>query len=164
VARPRLKVARLRPEAVLPRYMTDGAAGLDLAAAVAEPVLLGPGERRAIGTGLAVEIPAGFEGQVRPRSGLALARGVTLANAPGTIDADYRGELQVLLVNLGSEPVAIEPGQRIAQLVIAPVARAEVVEVEGVDRLGDSARGGGGFGSTGAGEDTRDVAREEGRR
>jgi dUTP pyrophosphatase len=126
--------------------MTDAAAGLDLAAAIDESQVLGPGARAAIGTGWAMAIPVGFEGQVRPRSGLALRHGLTVANAPGTIDADYRGEVKVLLVNLGAEPVVIEPGQRIAQLVIAPVARAELALVA---ELGDSSRGGGGFGSTG---------------
>lgn len=126
--------------------MTDAAAGLDLAAAIDEAQVLAPGARAAIGTGWAMAIQVGFEGQVRPRSGLALRHGLTVANAPGTIDADYRGEVKVLLVNLGAEPVVIEPGQRIAQLVIAPVARAELVTVA---ELGDSVRGGGGFGSTG---------------
>lgn len=144
-----LRVQRLRPSnppLPLPAYQTDGAAGLDLLADVAEPLRLAPGERRAVPTGLAVEIPPGFEGQVRPRSGLALRHGLTLLNSPGTIDADYRGELRVLLVNLGSETVEIGRGERIAQLVIAPVARATLREVE---RLGDTCRGDGGFGHTG---------------
>lgn len=143
---PRVEIVKLRLDAVVPRYMSAAAAGLDLAAALDESVALQPGERRAIGTGLALAIPDGFEGQVRPRSGMALEAGVTVANAPGTIDADYRGELKVILVNLGAAPVTIEPGQRIAQLVIAPVVRAELVEVE---ELPSSARGAGGFGSTG---------------
>ncbi len=143
---PRVEIVKLRLDAVVPRYMSAAAAGLDLAAAVDESATLEPGERRAIGTGLALAIPDGFEGQVRPRSGMALKAGVTVANAPGTIDADYRGELKVILVNLGAEPVRIEPGQRIAQLVIAPVVRADLVEV---DELPPSARGTGGFGSTG---------------
>lgn len=137
---------RLRPDAVVPRYMTDGAAGLDLVAAIDAAIELAPGARVAVGTGLAVAIPSGFEGQVRPRSGLAREHGITVANAPGTIDADYRGHLMVLLVNLGSAPVTIASGQRIAQLVIAPVARAELVEV---DALPATERGAGGFGSTG---------------
>lgn len=143
---PEVQIRRLRPDAVLPRYMTEGAAGMDLSAALDAPVVLAPGERAAIGTGLAMALPAGYEAQVRPRSGLAARHGVTVANAPGTVDADYRGEVRVLLVNLGREPVTVAPGQRIAQLVIAPVSRARVTEVEG---LPPSQRGAGGFGSTG---------------
>jgi dUTP diphosphatase len=152
VASPTLSVRRLRSDAVLPRYMTDGAAGLDLAAAIDQPVEILPGGRAAVGTGLAIAIPYGFEGQVRPRSGLALRHGLTVANAPGTIDADYRGELVVILINLGREPVQIAPGHRIAQLVIAPVAQAAIAEV---DVLPETMRGDGGFGSTGLG-DNRD--------
>jgi dUTP pyrophosphatase len=144
---PRVQVVRLRPDAVVPEYMSDAAAGLDLAAAVDEAVVMEPGQRRAVGTGLAVAIPRGHEGQVRPRSGMALELGLTVANAPGTIDADYRGELKVILINLGRRAVVVESGQRIAQLVIAPVARAEIIEV---DELPPSGRGAGGFGSTGA--------------
>jgi dUTP pyrophosphatase len=147
VDRPRIKLARLRENAIVPRYMTAGAAGMDLACALEAPLVLGPGERRAVPTGWAIEIPEGYEGQVRPRSGAALRRGLSVPNAPGTIDSDYRGELAVILINLGQEPIEIEPGMRIAQLVIAPVARAELVEV---DELAPSAREGGGFGSTGA--------------
>lgn len=142
-----LQVRRLRSDAVVPRYMTELAAGMDLTAALDDVVVLAPGARAAVSTGLAIAIPAGYEGQVRPRSGLARDRGVTVLNAPGTIDADYRGELMVLLVNLGQEPARIEPGQRIAQLVIARVASLEVVEVA---ELSSTQRGGGGFGSTGA--------------
>ena len=130
----------------LPRYETDGAAGLDLRAAIATPLVLAPMERRAIPTGLRVAIPRGFEGQVRARSGLALKHGIALVNAPGTLDSDYRGELQVLLVNLGPEPFAIERGMRIAQLVVSPVERVEVVAVSALDA---TTRGAGGFGSTG---------------
>ena len=126
--------------------MSDNAAGLDLVCASDAPVRLMTGERLAVPTGLAIAIPPGFEGQVRPRSGLALESGVTVVNAPGTIDADYRGELKVLLVNLGAEPVTLEPGQRIAQLVIAPVERVVISEVE---ELSHTRRGSGGFGSTG---------------
>ena len=143
---PRVLVRRLRPDAVVPRYMTAGAAGMDLCAALDEALELAPGERAAVATGLALAIPAGYEGQVRPRSGLAREHGVTVANAPGTIDSDYTGHVQVLLVNLGRAPVRIEPGQRIAQLVIAPVVQAELAEV---DALPETSRGGGGFGSTG---------------
>lgn len=141
------QVSRLRSDAVIPRYMTEGAAGMDLYAAMDAPVTLAPGERAAISTGLAMAIPAGYEGQVRPRSGLAATHGVTVVNAPGTIDADYRGEVRVWLVNLGQSSVTLAPGQRIAQLVIAPVIQAQPVEVES---LPPSERGAGGFGSTGA--------------
>ena len=131
-----------------PVYATEGAAGADLTACLPDrgAVILGPGERKVIPTGLALELPEGWEGQVRPRSGLALRLGVTVANAPGTIDSDYRGELGVLLVNLGAEPAEIRHGDRVAQLVLAPVARAEWLEAED---LAPSARGAGGFGSTG---------------
>lgn len=130
----------------LPAYQTAWSAGCDLRAAVTTSVVLQPGDRAAVPTGLRIAIPPGFEGQVRPRSGLALRQGLTVANAPGTIDADYRGELQVLLINLGAEPVRIERGDRIAQLVIAPVVQAELAVVADLD---DTPRGAGGFGSTG---------------
>jgi dUTP pyrophosphatase len=132
----------------LPAYATDGAAGLDLVAAVPldAPLTLNPGARAAVPTGLEMAIPPGFEGQVRPRSGLALKHGVTVLNAPGTIDADYRGEVAVILINLGAEPVAIARGDRIAQLVVAAVARAAPVAVTELDA---TLRGAGGFGSTG---------------
>jgi dUTP pyrophosphatase len=144
-----IKVMRLRPDASplpLPKYQTEHAAGLDLLADVPEPVVLQPFERAAIPTGLAVEIPPGFEGQVRPRSGLALKAGITCLNSPGTIDADYRGEVKVILGNLSREAFTVRRGDRIAQLVISPVARVALAEV---DELGDSDRGAGGFGSTG---------------
>ena len=132
----------------LPTYHSEYAAGLDVVAGVPEeaPVLLAPGARALILTGFAIELPAGFEAQLRPRSGLALKSGVTLLNSPGTIDADYRGEVKVLLVNLGSEPFTVRRGERIAQLV---VARVEHVRVEAVIELGGTGRGQGGFGSTG---------------
>ena len=131
----------------LPAYETQGAAGLDLRAALPERTLeLAPGARSLVPTGLVLALPPGSEGQVRPRSGLALRHGVTVLNAPGTIDADYRGEVQVLLVNLGQEPFAIRHGDRIAQLIVAPVAQARLVEVESLE---DTVRGAGGFGSTG---------------
>ena len=130
----------------LPDYATAGAAGADVCAAVEDDLVLEPGERAAVPTGLVVEIPMGFEGQVRPRSGLAIRHGLTVVNAPGTIDSDYRGELKVLMVNLGSEPATISRGERIAQLVIAPVTRAAFVESA---ELSPSERGDGGFGSTG---------------
>ena len=131
----------------LPAYATAGAAGLDLLAAVSEPVTLVPMARALIPTGLRLALPDGFEAQVRPRSGLALRHGVTLLNAPGTIDCDYRGELAVILVNFGAEPFAIERGARIAQLVLAPVQRLAWVERPG--GLDGTIRGSGGFGSTG---------------
>jgi dUTP pyrophosphatase len=130
----------------LPAYATEGSAGLDLLAAVSEAVTLQPGARALIPTGLSLALPQGYEAQVRPRSGLALKHGLTLLNSPGTIDADYRGEVQVILVNLGEEPVTIPRGMRIAQLVLAPVTRAALEEVP---ELPPSARGAGGFGSTG---------------
>jgi dUTP pyrophosphatase len=126
--------------------MTAGASGADLSSAADGPVTLAPGERAAVPTGLALEIPRGYEGQVRPRSGLARRSGVTLVNAPGTIDSDYRGEVTVLLVNLGREPHTIAPGDRIAQLVVASVAEVALAEA---DELGETARGAGGFGHTG---------------
>jgi len=139
-----LRVGQRGPPLDLPRYQTAGAAGLDLRAD--EDVLLAPGERRPVPTGLAVEIPPGHEGQVRPRSGLAARHGIGMVNAPGTIDSDYRGEVVVILVNHGQAPFAARRGERIAQLVIAPVAR---VEVELAERLSDTDRGDRGFGSTG---------------
>jgi dUTP pyrophosphatase len=138
------RVGERGPPIDLPRYETAGAAGMDLRAD--EPFTLAPGERRLVPTGLALEIPPGHEGQVRPRSGLALRHGVGMVNAPGTIDSDYRGEVGVILVNHGQAPVSFARGDRIAQLVIAPVTRA-VVEL--VDGLTESERGAGGFGSTG---------------
>ena len=130
----------------LPAYVTALSAGLDVRAANAEPIELKPLGRAIVPTGLFLEIPAGYEVQVRPRSGLAAKRGITVLNAPGTIDADYRGEVCVILVNLGPEPFVIEKGERIAQLVLA---RHEVIEWEETAELADSARGAGGFGSTG---------------
>ncbi|HJT25060.1 MAG TPA: dUTP diphosphatase [bacterium] len=130
----------------LPAYATEGSAGLDLKAALSAPLTLKPGERGVVPTGLKMAIPQGFEGCVRPRSGLAMKQGLTLTNAPGTIDSDYRGELKVLLINLGQESVTLQRGDRIAQLLISPVAHAQVVKVAKVD---DTHRGEGGFGHTG---------------
>lgn len=134
----------------LPSYATAGAAGLDLLAAIpmGAPLVLAPLARALVPTGIAIALPAGFEAQVRPRSGLAARHGITVLNAPGTIDADYRGELMVLLVNLGAEPFSVSRGMRIAQLVVAPVSRAEIVPVAALDA---TPRGPGGFGSTGLG-------------
>lgn len=140
--RPVLRVQRLK-DVALPAYATAGSAGLDLCAA--ESVVLEPLERKLVPTGLTVEIPAGFEGQVRPRSGLALKHGLALVNAPGTIDSDYRGEVGVILINLGRSVVELNKGDRIAQLVICPIARVDVVEGD----LTATERGEGGFGSTG---------------
>lgn len=135
-----------RSSNALPQYATSFAAGLDVRADNAEPIVLKPLARAMVPTGLYLEIPAGYEVQVRPRSGLAAKKGITVLNAPGTIDADYRGEVCVILVNLSSEDFVIERGERIAQLVLA---KHEVIEWEEVSELGDSERGAGGFGSTG---------------
>ena len=132
----------------IPAYMSVGAAGADICAALTAPVVLQPGERALIPAGFALEIPAGFEVQIRPRSGLALRAGVTLLNSPGTIDSDYRGPVGVLVVNFGTEPHTVQRGDRIAQFVVAPVARATFVECATVTETG---RGAGGFGSTGLG-------------
>jgi len=130
----------------LPTYETADSAGMDLRAHLDQAIILEPGERTLIPSGLHLEIPPGYEGQVRPRSGLALKQGLTLVNAPGTIDADYRGDVGVILINLSKEDQRIEPGDRIAQLIFTPVTRVVLVEA---DELGNSARGAGGFGSTG---------------
>ena len=130
----------------LPAYATDGAAGMDLLAAVTEPLTILPGGRTLVPTGLRIALPHGYELQVRPRSGLALKHGITMPNTPGTVDEDYRGELQVIVMNAGTEPFTIERGMRIAQAIVAPVTRGAWREVEA---LPDTARGAGGFGSTG---------------
>ncbi len=144
----RLQIKRVgEVEAPLPAYQTQGAAGLDLHAAIAGKITLEPGHRELIPTGYAVALPPGHEGHVRPRSGLALNHGVTVLNSPGTIDGDYRGEIGVVLVNHGREAFIVEPGARIAQLIVSPVTR---VHVELTDTLGATGRGDGGYGSTGA--------------
>lgn len=130
----------------LPELASEGSAGFDLRAAVVEPVTLEPGQRQLIPTGLVLEIPLGWEGQVRPRSGLALRHGVTVANAPGTVDSDYRGEVGVILLNLGAEPFTLRRGERIAQLVVAQAQPVRWIES---DQLTETSRGAGGFGSTG---------------
>jgi dUTP pyrophosphatase len=130
----------------LPSYATSGSAGMDLQAAVDERVTLLPGQRAAIPTGIAVALPEGFEAQIRPRSGMAIKHGLTVVNAPGTIDSDYRGEIKALMINLGQAPVTIEKGDRIAQLVVAPIVRVQWAQVE---QLPSSQRGAGGFGHTG---------------
>ena len=143
-----LRIKRLSPLAVVPRYQSEHAAGLDLHAAIEAPFTLPPGEIRLVSCGFAMAVPVGYEAQVRPRSGLATKHGISMPNAPGTIDADYRGEVRVPLINLGVAPFTVEPGMRIAQMVIAPVAHC-VIEV--VDELDETVRGAGGFGSTGTG-------------
>jgi dUTP pyrophosphatase len=130
----------------LPAYETEGAAGMDLRAALTDDLVLQPGKRAAVPTGLVMEIPEGFEGQVRPRSGLALKHGITCLNSPGTIDSDFRGEVKVILANLGAEPFTITRAMRIAQLVIAPVTRVEIIET---NTTSQTPRGAAGFGSTG---------------
>ncbi len=141
-----VRLQRLRPAAAVPEYMTAGAAGLDLRACIDGEVTIVPGARALIPTGIAIELPVGWEAQVRPRSGLALRHGITMLNAPGTIDADYRGEVSVILINHGQEDFLLRSGDRVAQLVLAPVARAEFVVVE---ELSSTERGSGGFGHTG---------------
>lgn len=148
-----VRIVRVRGERdadlPLPERKTPGSAGYDLAACVEADREIQPGERVAIPTGFAIAIPPGFEGQVRPRSGLALAHGITLINAPGTIDSDYRGELHVVLWNTSDEPFLVRRGERVGQLVIAPVAEVKWELVESPDALGETGRGGGGFGHTG---------------
>lgn len=141
-----VKVTKTNSQALIPSYMSTGAAGCDVHACISEKAVIMPGERAAVPTGLSVEIPEGFEIQVRPRSGLAFKKGVTVINSPGTIDSDYRGEIKVLVVNLGNEPVEILPQDRIAQLVLQQVNQIDWVEVE---KLSTTERGAGGFGSTG---------------
>ena len=130
----------------LPAYETSGSAGMDLRAAIEEPIRLTPMERALVPNGIKIALPQGYEAQVRPRSGLAVKHGVTVLNTPGTVDSDYRGELKTTIINLGSEPFVISRGDRIAQMIIAPVTQAEMIEVEELD---DTERGSGGFGSTG---------------
>ncbi len=144
----RVRVAQ-SGDTALPEYATPLSAGMDLRAQLEGPIVLEPGERRLVPTGLHMELPAGHEAQVRPRSGLAYKHGITVLNAPGTIDADYRGDIGVLLINLGQAAFTIEPGERIAQLVVAPYTRVEWVPVENTAELALSERGEGGFGHTG---------------
>jgi len=142
----RIEVKKVRTSAQLPRYMSPEAAGMDFFACLDTPTTLEPGEWKAIPTGVALALPPGWEIQIRPRSGLALKHGVTLLNSPGTIDSDYRGEIKIILINLGKEPFTIQPHMRIAQGILAPVARGELEEVKD---LPPSSRGEGGFGHTG---------------
>ncbi len=143
---PEVRFVRLRESAQAPRYMTAGAVGMDVCAAIAEPITLAPLQRALVPSGLAFALPPDCELQVRPRSGLAAKHGITCLNSPGTIDSDYRGEVKILLVNLSNEPYEIQPGERIAQLVLALVSRAEPIEVNVLD---ETPRGSGGFGHTG---------------
>ena len=144
----KVKIRRIRPEknAPLPRYMTAHAAGVDIYADLDRELVLGAGDRALVPTGIAIELPEGYEAQIRPRSGLALNHGVSLVNSPGTIDADYRGEISVIIINHGKEPFIVRHNERIAQMVFAPLIRAVFDEVE---ELGKTARGDGGFGHTG---------------
>lgn len=141
-----LRIRRLTGLAELPRYHSERAAGMDLCAAIAAAITIEPGEIHLVPCGFAMAVPAGYEAQVRPRSGLASKHGISMPNAPGTIDADYRGEVKVPLINLGREPFTIEPRMRIAQMVIAPIAHCRIEEV---DELDETVRGANGFGSTG---------------
>lgn len=141
-----VKIRRLRPSAILPQYATEGSAGMDLCADIEGPSLVRAGRQSLVPTGIAISLPEGYEAQVRPRSGLALKRFISVLNAPGTIDRDFVGEIGVIMVNHGAVDFLVRPGDRIAQLVIAPVSRVEWEEVE---ELEDSERGSGGFGSTG---------------
>lgn len=146
---PTLRVYKMRADAVLPRYQTSGAAGMDLAACLTTSITLDPGATARVPTGLQIALPEGHEGQVRPRSGLAARHGITVLNAPGTIDEDYRGEVQVLLVNHGRDAFSIRHGDRIAQLVVAPIVRVEVEQADDPAALGGTERADRGFGSTG---------------
>ena len=146
---PTLRVYKMRADAVIPRYATSGAAGLDLAACLTTSITLEPGGTARVPTGLQIALPPGHEAQVRPRSGLAARHSVTVLNAPGTIDEDYRGEVQVLLINHGPDSFTISHGERIAQLVIAPVTQVEIEPINDEAALGGTERGDGGFGSTG---------------
>ena len=141
-----LEIVKIKDSAMLPDYQTAGSAGADIHACLDEPIVMKPMERRMIPTGLKMAIPEGFEVQIRARSGLSFKHGITMVNGVGTIDADYRGEIGVLLINLGQEPFTIEPGMRIAQMVLA---RYEQIDWQEVDDIGETERGEGGFGSTG---------------
>ncbi len=142
-----LKKADHAADLPLPRYMTAGSSGMDLYAAVEQPLTVAPGERALVSAGIMAAVPPGYELQVRPRSGLAAKRGVGIVNSPGTIDADYRGEIKVILINFGSEHFTVQRGDRIAQLVLCPVIRADIIEME---ILPETGRGSGGFGHTGS--------------
>lgn len=149
----KIKISLLSDSARMPEYSTAHSSGMDLKAAIKKPLKIKPGRICLVPTGLALEIPPGYEGQVRPRSGLAIKHGISIVNAPGTIDADYRGEVGVILINLGKKDFVIQPGDRIAQLVISPVVKAKLVKVRS---LNNTARGQGGFGHTGVGKRRQD--------
>lgn len=149
--KPQVMIKKLHPLAIIPKYMTELAAGMDICALLSEVIHLAPGQRSLIPTGLAFAIPPGYEIQVRPRSGLAIKHGVTLVNSPGTIDADYRGEVCIIVINHGQESFTINSGDRIAQLIVAPVSQADFVEVS---ELSETLRGTGGFGHTGKNHET----------
>ena len=143
---PQIEIKKLHPDAIIPAYMTQLAAGMDVCACLDAKLVIAPGQREMVATGLAFAIPAGYEVQVRPRSGLAIKHGISLVNSPGTIDADYRGEVKIILINHGETDFTINSGERIAQLVVAPVCQAELLEVIDLDA---TERGAGGFGHTG---------------
>ena len=147
-----VKIKRVKANAIIPRYNSEEAAGMDLYACIDDPVTLKPLERQLISTGIAIELPKGYEAQIRPRSGLACKFGVTVINSPGTVDSDYRGEIKVGLENLSYEDYTVQPLDRVAQMVIAPVTQAKLVEVQ---ELSDTARGEGGFGHSGFGKDVK---------
>ena len=147
-----VKIKRIKANAIIPKYNSEEAAGMDLYACIDGPVTLKPLERQLISTGIAIELPKGYEAQIRPRSGLACKFGVTIINSPGTIDSDYRGEIKVGLENLSYEDYTIQPLDRVAQMVIAPIVQAKLVEVQ---ELSDTARGEGGFGHSGFGKDVK---------
>jgi dUTP pyrophosphatase len=151
-----VEIMKLDPRAKIPQYMTSQAAGLDLCAVLDAPLVVAPGERVLVPTGLALALPSGYEGQVRPRSGLAWRDGVTLVNAPGTIDADYRGEVKIILINHGQQDVTLCPEERIAQLIIAPVVQAQLQEVTALDNTERDQRG---FGHTGRGGNDESAAK-----
>lgn len=144
-----VKIYRINKNVPIPQAMTGGSAGIDLSASIDEPLIIHPGEYRLIPSGIVIGLPRGYEAQIRPRSGLALNSGITVLNSPGTIDSDYRGEVKVILINHGKKPFEVKCGMRIAQLVFSRVEKVEPVEVNSMEELQDTERGGGGFGHTG---------------
>ena len=143
----KIQIKKLSNSVLIPKYETEGSSGMDIAAHITDNIIINPGDKALVSTGFSMAIPRGYEIQIRPRSGLAAKKNITVLNTPGTIDADYRGEIKVILINLGKEKFVIENGDRIAQMVVCPVVQASLVEVK---ELSDTARGSGGFGSTGA--------------
>ena len=142
----KIQIKKLSNSVIIPKYETSGSSGMDIAAHVENNIIINPGEKALVSTGFSIAIPTGYEVQIRPRSGLAVKKNITVLNTPGTIDADYRGEIKVILINLGKEKFIIENGDRIAQMIVCPVVQADLKEVK---ELSDTARGSGGFGSTG---------------